>query len=187
MQRQNQQTAIAVVVGTCIAGIGCIMPWVDLGVRTLSGTAGDGIIVLALCALGLILGVVGTVRKELTRTSGALVTLLGGASIGFGVLALKNIGLKAADLGLGGSIVGSGLYVVLVGAAITTMAGLAGLVERGNQVRVHDAQMTMAVPAPLSVVSSPAERLRELAELRESGLLTPEEFESKRKAILAQL
>jgi hypothetical protein len=103
------------------------------------------------------------------------------------VLALKNIGLKAADLGLGGSIVGSGLYVVLVGAAITTMAGLAGLVERGNQVRVHDAQMTMAVPAPLSVVSSPAERLRELAELRESGLLTPEEFESKRKAILAQL
>jgi hypothetical protein len=66
--------------------------------------------------------------------------------------------------------------------------------EIGDYVRARiadssrqSASATPAPSAPSAPSASPAERLRQLAELRDAGVITPEDFESQKARILADM
>ena len=64
-------------------------------------------------------------------------------------------------------------------------------VEIGDYVRVRiSAASSSKVPvddAPAAVADSPMEQLKKLAELKDAGVLTPEEFDAKKAELLARM
>jgi hypothetical protein len=70
--------------------------------------------------------------------------------------------------------------------SIVTVDFVDGLVVSAKQVPAPGSDVQPAELAPVSTVaaSTPAERLKALQELLDQNLITPEEFESKRKALI---
>jgi voltage-gated potassium channel len=85
----------------------------------------------------------------------------------------------------------AGIVMMLVG--IATFSALAGLI--GSALQRRRAEITAGMPAEDlaeaeaegTVVSDPAYRLRRLTTLRDEGLITAEEYDVKRSAVLADL
>ena len=83
----------------------------------------------------------------------------------------------------------AGIVMMLVG--IATFSALAGLVGAALQRRRAEARATAADAGKDATAetgkSDPADRLRRLGALREEGLITAEEYDAKRTAVLADL
>ena len=61
------------------------------------------------------------------------------------------------------------------------------LVEAVRNQTSHSAPSSAPAPAPAPTAVDPMEQLKKLAELRDAGLLTPDEFEEKRTQIVASM
>jgi hypothetical protein len=53
--------------------------------------------------------------------------------------------------------------------------------------RIHQKPATDASPAASSAANDPLAQLKQLGELRDAGILTPEEFESKKAELLSRM
>jgi hypothetical protein len=103
-----------------------------------------------------------------------------------GVLALQGAGIEAGEVSTSGGIDARK-------AAHTLYLNRSNFDEAREGVPVLRQLMTDAHHMPASTAAasgsakSPAEQLRELADLRDSGLVTPEEFEEKRRELVARM
>ena len=108
--------------------IGCFLPWKqakgvfsDPGIATLDGSI---VIFAALLACGV--GLYGLwVNRAAFRGLFFLLVGIGGLCVGIMNLRLGSVWARVLDIGVS-SIVGSGIYVVMVSAALMTVAGIMG-------------------------------------------------------------
>jgi hypothetical protein len=89
--------------------------------------------------------------------------------------------------------VGWGLNLVLGAAIVATLCGLRmsfGLIESRDTVTIGGGEPPSAAsasPPQSTVTRTIAERLGELADLREKGLITEDEYDAKRATLLADV
>jgi membrane protease subunit (stomatin/prohibitin family) len=74
-------------------------------------------------------------------------------------------------------------------ARTAAVVGTANAVSHRQQVRWADQQQAQQAPAPQPVAAAPAQddtvaELQQLAQLKDQGILTQEEFDAKKKQIL---
>jgi hypothetical protein len=95
------------------------------------------------------------------------------------------VGLVFVGIGVFVAIPHAGLFGVfwtLVAAAITAAHFYNAFSSRGIATEIIDASGTESLQGP-----TPEERLRTLEDLRSKGLITPEEYEQRRSAIINRL
>jgi hypothetical protein len=174
--------AVLLAAGSVFAIIGSMMPWISARHLTKIGVKGDGMFVLALAAVGLTLSILALIRRKFSRGTAIAAILLGAACIAIVGNTIMQIN-GAGSVGLSSRDVGAGLFVGGFGAGLVALAGLLAVFQRAA---------VRSIPAPAvtpheTPSTSHSDRLQGLAELRDRGLLTAEEYDEKRKAILAKL
>ncbi len=142
----RQATAILGFAGV-IAG--SFMPWARVGIFTVNGTAGDGVITLALGGAGLLFILIG-------KTSGPTIIarIAAGAAAGIAIYDAHNIAHVASKTTADAALfslqveVGSGLYLVIAAAVVAMFASSL----RGNEIgrmRTWDEEPKDSTPNPV--------------------------------------
>jgi hypothetical protein len=164
-------------IAALLIALGSFLPWASSGLLSLPGTSGDGVITLV---LGVIMGGFAWAARNGARV--ARFGYLIGAALCFWV-SVNTFSNFQDDV----ASVGTGLVMVVV---VSFIAGLFGLEWAFSSKYNAGSQPVEAPVAPL-VAAAPAvpveERLRQLAALRDQGLISGEEWEERRKSILDEL
>lgn len=177
----NRQPAILTMVGGILVAAGSLLPWATVssgfGSISLNGIEGDGKFTLA---VGAALTLVGYLRFVGGGSKALLTLLLSIAALGLGLIEYANASkvLDAAGSEFARTSIGIGLYLILLGGAVA----LFGALRRGRDA---------AKPAPAEVPPPPVPdhlaTLSALAELRDRGAISDEEYEAKKASLLARV
>jgi len=146
--------------------VGSFLPWVRMGVITQAGVDGDG--VFAGLAGGAIV-VISLANRRGSRAAGSAVSLLGVAGVVVGVEVFGTVSSAFAD---GSGSIGSGLLVTMMASLLVCFPGIEWAASSRT---IDDASSTDG-----TVVS----RLEELKMLYHRGVLSDEEYETRRMQIL---
>lgn len=173
--------ALLALVGGALVMVGSVLPWATVasgfGQIDLAGTSGDGVITLgagALVALIVFLSLVGVFRD---RAFAGLLLIIAGVGIsGEAIQVIQGLAGKLTNADSVRSSIGAGLYLVLIGGAVTAIGGTLAVRHRGvSEVRQ---------PAPKPPVIGLADELTKLATLRDAGTITEDEFVRQRAILL---
>jgi len=126
-QYRRQGVSVVALIAAVTMVVGCVLPWQraeglfsDPGIASL-----DGSIVLLLALFGGGVALYNYRAKRVVLRS--LLSLLGIAGLGVAIMNLRLVSVWAEVLGIGtSSLVGLGLYAVMVGGALMAIAGFAG-------------------------------------------------------------
>ena len=183
-------TLIISVIAGALMLIGSIGPWATVlgGLASVSGTSGsnDGWLTI-ICAIATL---VAAWRWFASASRGAGVAMLLAGALGTIVaFADRNNVTSKRLIALQ---VGWGLNLVLGASIVAAVSGLRmtfGMVESKDTVTIGSDEPSAAPSStPAATVTKPiAERLGELAELREKNLITEEEYDAKRSTLLADV
>ena len=178
----NRQPAILTMVGGILVAAGSLLPWATVssgfGSISLNGIEGDGKFTLA---VGAALTLVGYLRFVGGGSKALLTLLLSIAALGLGLIEYANASkvLDAAGSEFARTSIGIGLYLILLGGAVA----LFGALRRGRDA----AKPAPPAGGPPPPVPDHLATLSALAELRDRGAISDEEYEAKKASLLARV
>lgn len=174
--------SILAIAGGIVAALGSILPWATLstafGTLSVSGTQGDGILTLAAGAVAAILGI-WRFGGSAPGWAAGLTLLAGLAIVGVGVFDYINLSSRLAELSSDVALAthGIGLYITVGGGGAVLIGATPG---KKSAAPAADPRAVAAIPDPTAT-------LAELADLRQRGLITEEEFQAKKADVLKRM
>jgi len=178
----RKQMALVALAGGALLALGSVLPWATLstglGSTSFAGTEGDGMFTLAFGAIALLVAVAGFNGN---RGAFATVAVAGIVALVFVGWEISNMAEGVADVEGDGirATIGTGLWVAGLGAILAAVGGIAG----------WRAPIEAPLPPPpiIPVHEDIGRTLGQLADLRDRGTITPEEYEAKKAELLARL
>lgn len=134
-KRSVSPIAITVMISSGIAIGGCFMPWQRLFGRQVAGVEHpDGRLFLWMAAGILVMSLLGILVKRFGRLASLLVLLVGGGLLTGSVMDLIMMQERFSKISSGGVLtsgsgIGEGLYAVVLGALLISIASLAGVIS----------------------------------------------------------